>query len=196
MPTRIDRCLIKIKSQCKILQQNKIPFIFFVRPGKNDFLVGSPLCLDVFESHTEQYNQASIGDIRNMCDPARAGADDDLEEDVNQYDLLKTPLSLANNDEVKQYSRYMIVKDREKRIPGSNLKLIKYGDNSWEPSFWPNDMLQWTSIKKNISNLRKGDFPGPHSTLDVLREAVRRGLVSNGINPENYYDPEKFTKDL
>ena len=90
----------------------------------------------------------------------------------------------------------MIVKDREKRIPGSNLKLIKYGDNSWEPSFWPNDMLQWTSIKKNISNLRKGDFPGPHSTLDVLREAVRRGLVANGLDPENYYDPEKFTTDL
>ena len=107
MPTRIDRCLIKIKSQCKILKENKIPIIFFARPGKNDFLVGSPLCLDVFESHTEQYNQASIGDIRNMCDPARAGADDDREEDVNQYDLLKTPLSLANNDEVKQYSRYV-----------------------------------------------------------------------------------------
>ena len=57
-------------------------------------------------------------------------------------------------------------------------------------------MLEWTSIKKNISNLRKGDFPGPHSTLDVLREAVRRWLVANGIDPENYYDPEKFTKDL
>ena len=116
MPTKIDRCLAKIKSQCKILKQNKIPFIFFARPGKNDFLVGSPLCLEVFKSHTEQYTQASIGDIINMCDPARTGADDDLEENVNQYDLLKTPLSLANNDEVKQYSRHMIVKEYQDQI--------------------------------------------------------------------------------
>ena len=87
-----------------------------------------------------------------MCDPARAvdGSEED-DDDIDQERLLKTPLSLANYKEVLCYVRYLIVKDRKIRLPESNNKQIKYGDETWEPTFWPNDMLVWT-LQENFQS--------------------------------------------
>ena len=197
MPTKIDRCLAAIKTQCRILKENKIPFIFSAKPGKNDFTVGSKLCLDALDANKIQFQEAFVGDIRRMCDPARPvdGPEED-DDDIDQERLLKTPLSLANYKEVLCYVRYLIVKDRKIRLPDSNNKQIKYGEKSWEPSFWPNDMLVWCENHKNFSNIRTRDFTGKLSILDVLREAVKRGLVASGVDPENYYDKTNFTKEM
>ena len=40
------------------------------------------------------------------------------------------------------------------------------------------------------------DFTGKLSILDVLREAIKMGLVARGVDPENYYDKNSFTKEM
>ena len=152
---------------------------------------------DALNANKIQFQEAFVGDIRRMCDPARAvdGSEED-DDDIDQERLLKTPLSLANYKEVLCYVRYLIVKDRKIRLPESNNKQIKYGDKTWEPTFWPNDMLVWSENRKNFSNIKTQDFTGKLSILDVLREAIKRGLVASGVDPENYYDKNIFTKEM
>ena len=72
MPTKIDRCLAAIKTQCRILKENKIPFIFSAKPGNNDFSLGSKLCLDALNANKIQFKEAFVDDTRRMCDPTRA----------------------------------------------------------------------------------------------------------------------------
>ena len=197
MPTRAEKCLSAIKTQCRILKENKIPFIFSAKPGMDVFSLGTKHCLDVLEKHIELFDEAFIGDIKLLCNPRNPTSSNEDIGDKSGNDCLEkltTPLSLSNADEVKTYARYLIVQDRQVRIPESHDVRIKYGDKTWEASFWPNDLLKWTDIKKNFSNIKINDFPGKYSILSVLREAVKRGLVARGKDPENYYDKNKFSK--
>ena len=57
-------------------------------------------------------------------------------------------------------------------------------------------MLVWSENRKNFSNIKTQDFTGKLSILDVLREAIKRGLVASGVDPENYYDKNIFTKEM
>ena len=199
MPTRAEKCISAIKTQCRILKENKIPFIFSAKPGKNVFSLGTKRCLDVLEKNSELFDEAFIGDIKLLCDPRNPpSSNEDIvnESGNNCLEKLNTPLSLANADEVKKYARYLIVQDRRVRLPESHDVKIKYGDKTWEASFWPNNLMKWTDIKKNFSNIKIHDFPGIHSILHVLREVVKRGLIARGKDPENYYDKNRFNKAI
>ena len=67
---------------------------------------------------------------------------------VNIYDKMQAPLS------------YLIVRDYQKRNVGKTDSNIKYGEKHWEPHSWPADLLLWTSVSKNFSEIRKSDLPG------------------------------------
>ena len=195
MPSKADRCIETIKTQCRILTQEKIPFIFSSKPARNVVSFGTKFSLEKFQEHENTFKIAFNDDIRKMCDPEDDDEDVHHTHEADDLEKMKTPLSLANHDEIKKYGRYFILKDHMQRFPTSLERNIKYGYAEWEASFWPNDMLNWRDITKNFSNIRINDFPGKTSILDVLREAIKRGLTSKGINPENHYDPSLFGKD-
>ena len=195
MPSRADRCIETIKTQCRILTQEKIPFIFSSKPARNVVSFGTKFSLEKFQEHENTFKIAFNDDIKKMCDPEDDDEDVHHTHGADDLEKMKTPLSLANHDEIKKYGRYLILKDHMQRFPTSLERNIKYGHAEWEASFWPNDMLNWRDITKNFSNIRINDFPGKTSILDVLREAIKRGLTSKGINPENHYDPSLFGKD-
>ena len=58
----------------------------------------------------------------------------------------------------------------------SNNKKIKYGDKTWEPTFWPNDMLVWSENRKNFSNIKTQDFTGKLSIL-MSSEKLSKGVL-------------------
>ena len=109
---------------------------------------------------------------------------------------MKSPLSLSNYLEVKMFARYLVLRDRKDRLPRSHHTKIKYGDPTWKPSFWPEEMFCWTNNKKNFSDVRNSDIPGNYSMLDVLREAIKRCLETAGLDPEQHYDKESFTNEI
>ena len=194
MPSRADRCIETIRTQCRILAQEKVPYIFSTKPARNVVSFGTKFSLEKFEEQKPTFETAFNDDIKKMCDPE--DDDEDMHEthEVGEFEQMKTPLSLANHDEIKKYGRYLILKDHMERFPASLERNIKYGHEEWEASFWPNDMLKWSDITKNFSNIRINEFPGKASILDVLREAIKRGLASKGVNPEKHYDPSLFGK--
>ena len=186
-----------IKVNVEILKNDRIPFIFAAKP-KNTVTYGTKNTVAIFNRNVNEFEEAFVRDMRVMSD--NAGADDNDNELINAQDdeivKMKVPLSLANNNEIRDFARYLIVRDRKIRIPNSNNKKIKYGDVSWKPSFWPDDMFCWTSNRKNFSNIRIIDFPGNHSILDVLREAIKRCLENDGKDPENHFDKKSFTDEM
>ena len=194
MPSRADRCIETIRTQCRILTQEKIPFVFSAKPARNVVSFGTKFSLEKFEEQKPTFEIAFNNDIKKMCDPEDDDEDMNQRNEAEDMENMKTPLSLANHDEIKKYGRYIIVKDHMEHFPASLERNIKYGHEEWEASFWPNDMLKWGDITKNFSNIRINDFPGKASIIDVLREAIKRGLTSKGINPEKHYDPSLFGK--
>ena len=197
MPTRIDRAMAAIQTNVEILKKGNIPFIFSAKP-RHTVTHGTKNALDIFNRNVEIFEEAFIRDVNDMC--VVAGGDDDANDQMIVQDdnimKMKTPLSLANNNEIREFARYLIVRDRRIRIPDSNNKRIKYGDPTWRPSFWPDDMFCWTSSNKNFSDVRMIDLPGNHSILDVLREAIKRCLEKHGKDPENYFNKEVFTDEI
>ena len=58
---------------------------------------------------------------------------------------LPFPLKYMNRKEKLVSVRSLIVFDRLKRLNKSESK-VKYGEASWEPSFWPKDDLKWSDL--------------------------------------------------
>ena len=69
MPSRADRCIETIRTQCRILTQEKIPFVFSAKPARN---------VVSFEEQKPTFEIAFNNDIKKMCDP------EDDDEDMNQ----------------------------------------------------------------------------------------------------------------
>ena len=92
---------------------------------------------------------------------------------VDIYDKMQAPLSLANANEVRKYARYLIVRDYQKRNVGKTDSKIKYGEQPWEPQFWPADLLSWKFISNNFSEIRKSDIPGNSFINDILKKFKR-----------------------
>ena len=134
-------------------------------------------------------------DIKILCDPSHSsGSDCDLRSKPS-LEVMRAPLSLSNNDQIKKYVRYLIVHQHDERFPSTKERNIKYGDPDWEPTFWPKDIVAWNDIK-NFSNVRKKDLPDGYSMLDILREVIRRALTEKGLNPETFFDNSSFTSDI
>ena len=174
----VEKCIEIIRKQCNILVEKKVPTIFASKPDAKDLVMtGSQLALEMLNDKKDELVMVFENDKRRM----------DTYPDQN-VKLLKLPLSLLNSNEARMYCRYLITLDHEERLPMSNEKNIKYGAEEWEASFWPNDMMKWTSSKTNFSDIKKTDIPGEASILDVLKEAIRRGLEAKNLDPEKHYD--------
>ena len=181
--------VISIKeSQCQILTKYKIPFVFSSKQINTIVSFGSKNAKELVDTMVFDFEEAFKKDI----------LDTDMEEcndsaaKCNSYDKMKSPLSLANANEVRNYARYLIVKDFQERNPNSKGNKIKYGEPSWEAQFWPNDMLVWTSISKNFSTIKKSDFSGKLSISDVLKKLIKNALELRGEDPEKFYDKNGF----
>ena len=108
---------------------------------------------------------------------------------------MKTPLSLANAGEVKKYARHIILEYFKKRNPKSKEYQIKYGSADWEASFWPTDLMAWSSLSENFSNIKKKDVPGNNSINDILKKAISNALEAKELDPETFFDTKAFRKD-
>ena len=182
MSSSVQKCFTSIKEQCTILETFKVPFIFSSIRGNRIFFNGTQNGKEVLEAKSFELEEAFEKDIFKMENG-----------NVDIYDKMQAPLSLANANEVRKYARYLIVRDYQKRNVGKTDSKIKYGEQPWEPHSWPADLLSWKSISKNFSEIRKSDIPGNSSINDILKKFIKNALEFEGDDPEKYYDEKLFT---
>ena len=195
MPSKIDRVIDNIEKNLNFLRDNKIPYLFTYKADRKLNYCGTQNAVSVFEENKSDFEKSLNDDIKILCDPSHSTVADADERPKPSLEVMKAPLSLSNNDQIKKYVRYLIVHQHDEKFPSTKERNIKYGDPDWEPTFWPRDIVAWNDIK-NFSNVRKKDLPDGYSMLDILREVIRRGLTEKGLNPETFFDHSTFTSDV
>ena len=192
MPTKAEKAIAIIKNQCSLLSKMKVPFIFGAKPALKIISFGTKHSKELFTSKQEEFDDSFKEDILYLCIPAHVDDSTNIVEDNQAYEKMKTPLSLANAGEVKKYARHIILEDFKKRNPKSKEYQIKYGSADWEASFWPTDLMAWSSLSENFSNIKKKDVPGNNSINDILKKAISNALEAKELDPETFFDTKAF----
>ena len=189
MPARADKSIEIIQRHLNALCDLKVPFLFCARPRKEMIYRGTMNCIKVFDEHKRVFEEALKADIKLLCQPSNP---DNIvvvqNTETFELERMKTPLSLANTDELRQYIRYLIMLEHRENFPESKEKQIKYGKDEWKTSFWPQELMPWEKVVKNFSDMKNDDVPGKTTMVQVLREAVKRALIGRNVDPEDYYD--------
>ena len=169
--SNIEECFGIIERQCRVLIEQKIPFIFSYKYEQNDTMLsfGTKNANELVEAKLDDFLEAFKKDLIENEMPK-------FTVKFSSYKKMKSPLSLANANEIRNYARYLIVKDYQERKHSSEGKQIKYGEPDWEATFWPNDLLIWTSISKNFSNIKQSDVSGDFSITSVLKKLIKNAL--------------------
>ena len=85
-------------------------------------------CIKVFDEHKRVFEEALKADIKLLCQPSNP---DNIvvvqNTETFELERMKTPLSLVNTDELRQYIRYLIMLEHRENFPESKEKQIKYG---------------------------------------------------------------------
>ena len=88
------------------------------------------------------------------------------------------------------YLRYLIIYDRKIRLHKEQTKIVA-GDPSWEPSFWLNDWVVWSGLKKNIGSIKPEDLRNGESPTTFFTKLIENALTKYGKDPETYFDVRK-----
>ena len=111
-----------------------------------------------------------------------------------KLERLPYPLIAMNRKEKLKSLRYLIVYDRRINFDDSSSKPV-FGEASWEPRFWPKDGVKWTSLKKNVVNLKKEDIPGYESPTELYTLLIQNAYHVYGEDPETYVD-KSMSKEM
>ena len=80
----------------------------------------------------------------------------------------------------------MISYDRYLRL-GDNTTRIKAGDKTWEPRFWPNNIIKWSDLKVNIGGVKKEHLGGECPT-EFFTKVIHEALNFSKVDPEEFFD--------
>ena len=95
---------------------------------------------------------------------------DDIPKLPAKIELLKAKeaIKILRNLIVYDHNHSSIGDSEEEHTKKKELIYIKYGDKSWEPSFWPNHLWKWEDVQ-NFSNV----------TVSELKDVGLDGLYDN-----------------
>ena len=80
---------------------------------------------------------------------------------------LPAPIGLMSYEELWKWLMVEILKEHWKA--GGNERFVKFGRDDFNPSFWINEIWDWSSIKKHPKDLTKADFPGEGNMTRFLK---------------------------
>lgn len=176
-----------LKVQCNALEASGISFIFLYKHGGKIHSFGKKEARNVIDSVITKLDEAF---------------DHDNNVDTNDSNIskMKSPLSLSNAHEVRDYARYLISNEYTENNPSKKKKngntAIKYAHPDWKPRFWPEDIVSWSKITKNFSNLTKADLADKCSITELLTVFIKRSLEGNNLDPERHYFNGTFTEKI
>ena len=180
-------------------------------PGLTEANVSHHLLIH-YEGHTQSYGTDHVKEVfarndalklcSNKLDDEAAEAENPGNGKIEVYKLrngtglakLPLALSLMNRREKIAYLRYLISYARYLRLGDDSAK-IKAGDETWEPRFWPNNILKWSDLKINIGRLKEEHLDGECPT-DFFTRVIRKALEMFEVDPEKFFDDKLDEKKL
>ena len=139
--------------------------------------------MDVFDLNEKDmiFNTSPVGD------------DDSF---IEGYSVLpkKLPatLELMSYEELWKWISLEILKEHWKN--GGKEKYVRFGREDFSPSFWIDEIWEWSSVTKHYKDLTKKDFPGEGKMTDFLKNVVKKRLEMLGISVSAWVS-KAFTGD-
>ena len=181
-----------LKLLCDLKNEHRTPYLLSFPSKYGQLHFGSTNAVNKFKSDFEndvEWDEAFNDDHDEIIE----GFQMDEDSDVDDYNhargtmvakKLPADLSLMIYVELWTWISQEIMK--EHWLKGGNLKCVKWGDSSFEPSFWLSELWPWHEVKKHYKELPKFSYTGPGIMTDFLKKVVKNRLDMLGINHENW----------
>ena len=144
--------------------------------------MGSEYAVGYFKRNLNVWIDVFDLDEKDMIFNSNPVADDD--SFIEGYSLLpkKLPatLELMSYEELWKWISLEILKEHWKN--GGKEKYVRFGREDFSPSFWINEIWEWSSVTKHYKDLTKKDFPGDGNMTDFLKNVVKKRLEMLGIS--------------
>ena len=188
-----EQMLVCRKAMDKLSSMN-VPVVMSINYGGKIQSFGSKYAQEYLSSNDE-LKTALNKDALALCagdsvrgEPVTNGP---KKADIKQ---LPAPIHLLNREEAVEALRDLIVYDHNKCVEGTKKKkerYIKYGQESWEPSFWPNHIWSWDKMKNfseiRVENLRNAGLRSKYNTLvDFWKHVLQLGFAHLKLDPSEY----------
>ena len=201
--SKVNTAVEKAVSALLELRKAKVAFHLVVHAEGRTQSFGTKKASAQFDTVKEVFEHALLSDVVDMCNPAqedpRILANNDnlapklkekinrLNANPNELEKLPYPLRYMNRKEKLSYLRYLVQFDRQKRLQTKATRIVA-GDESWEPSFWLKDDLEWKDLKKNLGYLKKEDLPNEESPNIFFSRLIANAFVLYGESTDLFVD--------
>lgn len=210
MNSKVTKDIHKAVNSLLGLKKSRVSFHLVVHVGGKTKSFGTKSACEKFEEYRDAFERALLLDVVSMCNPEPG--DDQIVSNVDNIapklkskinnenvddmkpERLPYPLMFMNRKEKLKSLRYLIVYDRHINFDDSSSKPV-FGEASWEPRFWPKDGVKWTSLTKNIGNLKKEDIPGYESPTELYTLLIKNAYHLYGEDPETYVE-KSMSKEI
>ena len=168
--------------------------IFSVSSKKGTVHLGSEYAVGYFKRNLNVWMDVFDLDEKDMIFNTSPVAD--VDSFIKGYSVLpkKLPatLELMSYEELWKWISLEILKEHWKN--GGKEKYVRFGREDFSPSFWIDEIWEWSSVTKHYKDLTKKDFPGEGKMTDFLKNVVKKRLEMLGISVSAWVS-KAFTDD-
>ena len=171
-------------------KEHRSACLFAMSSKRGVIQLGSSYAVGYFERHLSAWMDCFDLDENEMIYSDEA-ADEESIETTSAYTgcsvlpkKLPAPIDLMSYEELWKWLTVEILKEHWKA--GGCERFVKFGRDDFNPSFWINEIWDWSSIKKHPKDLTKADFPGAGNMTSFLKKVVKKRLEMLGIAVENW----------
>ena len=185
------------------LSSMNAPVVIAINYGGKIQTFGTQHARDYLDSN-DDFKNALNQDALDLCG-REAGERESVRNVENQCTqnqekvVLAAPIYLLNRKKTIEALRDLIVYDHNKSTgEKKKARYIKYGEESWEPSFWPNDIWKWSDISNfsdiRVKMLRDAGLSERYKTVVAFfKDVLKMGFNHLQLN-ENDHVSDKFDK--
>lgn len=194
--SKIDASISAIVKHMNKLGKMNVPAAISILHGGKTHHFGSKFTREFLKSRpelTKELEKDALvlcrgeGEISEMG--SIMGEDGDKTRPVTLVEI-PAPIELLNKSETVTALRDLIVYDHhnDTNRAGKGGKWIKYGQPSWEPSFWPNRLWKWSQIQNfahlTVQQMKDQGLGNRFSTLvDFFKYVIHIGFDQLDLDP-------------
>ena len=187
----IIRNILKLLHELK--NEHRTPFILSFPSKYGQLHFGSTHAVATLKAAFEdeaEWKEAFKEDQDEIIEGFQLDVEDDDIDDYNHargtMAAQKLPADLPLMIYVELWSWITQEIMKEHWLKDGQMKCVKWGDSSFEPSFWLGDVWPWHQVRKHYKDLPKSSYTGPGIMSDFLKRVVEHRLRMLGIDHENW----------
>ena len=193
-----------MKATFKLLRElkneHRTPYLLSVPSKYGHLHCGSKHVLNKFKmefGRNGEWEDVFKEDEEEMLEGLQMDDDSDEDDYANARgtilpNKLPADLNLMVYSELWSWISQEILK--EHWLKGGKLKCVKWGNPTFKPSFWLNDVWPWHEVLRHYKDLPKSAYTGPGVMTDYLKKVIKIRLLMLGINHKQWIS-ESFTSE-